>query len=502
LTRQLAFGPKTRRFLAIGVGLVGALGHAPFHLLPLSLLGLIGFAWLHFQSQNARMAAWNGFWLGIGYFGLTMVWMAQPLLIEPERHAWMIPFVLVLMSGCLALFWAVSGWMAYRIPSKGLLSLLAWVGCLTVAELLRSYLFTGLPWGLIGHIWIDWDVSQLAAYIGPLGLTLVALLPCAFMASADRYYKVAGAGLMLLVFGAGALLAPPPFDKASETQPVIRIVQPNVPQDIKWDYELADALIDRLIAHTAAPGDPDVTIWPESAVPYLLDREDPLLQRISGAAGGKPVLFGIQRLEGERAYNSLVLLQAGQVRDVYDKHHLVPFGEYIPVDWLISRIGLQAFSARQGYGYSKGPGPKLMDLGPLGHILPLICYEAIFPQDLRGVARPDWLLQVTNDAWFGNFSGPYQHLDQVRLRAIEQGLPMVRVANTGVSAVIDPYGRVVAELALNTEGILDVPLPVKRELTLYAQTGDAPLALLLVMALFALAATARRKTIDPIHPKG
>jgi apolipoprotein N-acyltransferase len=281
---------------------------------------------------------------------------------------------------------------------------------------------------------------------------------------------------------AGAALAPPPQDLTG--RPVVRLVQPNAPQDEKWDPERVIEFYRRQIAFTAAPGAPDITIWPETAIPWPLDVAGPVLEEIAAAARDGPVVLGLNRREGGQWFNALVVTgTGGAVAEVYDKHHLVPFGEYIPLGHLARVIGLQSFAARDGYGFAAGPGPRLIDLGPLGRALPLICYEAIFARHVRRVERPDLLLNITNDAWFGTLSGPYQHLAQARVRAVEQGLPMVRAANTGVSAVIDPGGRILAAIPLNEAGFLDHALPAPLPPTVYARTGDWPVVVVLLATL-------------------
>jgi apolipoprotein N-acyltransferase len=210
---------------------------------------------------------------------------------------------------------------------------------------------------------------------------------------------------------------------------------------------------------------------------------------ITEASGGNPVALGIQRVEGDRGWNSLRVLRGeGEVSATYDKFHLVPFGEYMPMgDLLHDWLGIGAFAAQVGNGYSAGQGPGVLDLGPkLGKVLPLICYEAVFPGIPRMVERPDWILQITNDAWFGTLTGPFQHFQQSRLRAIEMGLPLVRVANTGVTAVIDPRGRVNLALPFGTAAYLDVPrLGMGLPDTPYARHGDL-VAYLCLLGLFAL----------------
>jgi apolipoprotein N-acyltransferase len=253
-----------------------------------------------------------------------------------------------------------------------------------------------------------------------------------------------------------------------------------------------------MTATAAAPGPLGkvaLVIWPETALPYLV-RGNPDLPALIGSAGhGALVAVGLQRVEGSRGYNSLQIFGPdGAVLGSYDKHHLVPFGEYVPFgDFAYDWFGLQAFAAQTGNAYTPGPGPVTLDLGArLGRMLPLICYEAVFPQDLRGTTRPDWLLQITNDAWFGTRTGPFQHAAQARLRAIEQGLPLVRVANTGVTEVVDARGRVTAALPFGTQGFLDATLPGPLPATLYSRWGEAPLVALLAGLIALLLVKSRR----------
>jgi apolipoprotein N-acyltransferase len=274
-------------------------------------------------------------------------------------------------------------------------------------------------------------------------------------------------------------------------RPVVRIVQPNADQRLKWDPAWAQVFHDRQVALTAARDNgaapPDLVIWPEAALPALLDQSGDLLAEIAVAAGDGAVVLGITRAEGLRYFNSAVVLAGDAVPlAVYDKHHLVPFGEYIPFGDVLSRVGIGAFAARYGFGFTPGPGPQVVPVGGrIGSVLPLICYEAIFPAHARhpsdSLERPALLVQLTNDAWFGTVAGPWQHLAQARVRAIEQRLPLARSANTGISAMIDPTGRIVASLPLDTDGRIDAPLPRAMDPPPYARYGDVPVLAALVL---------------------
>jgi apolipoprotein N-acyltransferase len=302
------------------------------------------------------------------------------------------------------------------------------------------------------------------------------------------------AGLLAAAWGFGlwTLGQPMPAGKGA----MLRLVQPNAEQRLKWDPTQARAHFDRLLAHSAAKPTPDLVIWPETALPYLLERHAELAPMIAAAAGGATVALGTQREDGLQFWNNLTVISPnGRVTARYDKHHLVPFGEYIPLGDLAYRwFGLRAFAAREGAGYTAGTGPALLNLGPdLGKALPLICYEAVFPQDVNAApARADWILQITNDAWFGTLSGPFQHADQARLRAIEQGLPLVRVANTGVTAVYDARGQVLATLPFGTDGYLDADLPAALPATPFSRWGEMPALVLLCGLALVLFAKGRR----------
>ncbi|MEP2532009.1 apolipoprotein N-acyltransferase [Shimia sp.] len=493
--RRAVAGHWRVRLLMLLSGVLAALGHPP---LDLSVLTFFGFGvafWCLHKCATPRHALWLGLAFGTGYFAVAIHWIVEPFLVDPVRHGWMAPFALVFMAVGLSLFWASAFWATRKIGPK------TWpvVLFLTLAELARAYVFGGFPWGMPSYVLANSFGGQLAAWVGPHGVNLLlfagAIGAAAVIQSSGRQrYLSATASALVLGVGIFPMTDAPEGDA---DRPVVRLVQPNVPQHLKWDPEHMGRFFKRSVMFTALGEErPDLIIWPETSVPVLLDRGAPTLAVIAEAAAGVPVVLGINRAQGERVYNSAVLLDgSGSVSQTYDKHHLVPFGEYIPLGNLMSQFGLRGFASRHGDGYSAGPGPRLMDLGPLGKALPLICYEAVFPQDLRGsFERPAFLLQITNDAWFGNFSGPYQHLAQARMRAIEQGLPMVRAANTGVSAVIDAHGRVLAQLGLNEDGFLDVKLPTAAERTLYTRTGDLPLTVLLVILTTGLLMRARRES--------
>lgn len=477
--------PLSGAFLA---GAVMALGQAPLGWWWVALPALALLMWRVVHAPRGRgWVAWAG---GGGYFAVALAWIVEPFLIEPDVYGWMAPFALLFLAFGLALFWAVAGLAARgRYPLVGLALGLAAV------EMARGYVLTGFPWAMIGHVWIGVAPAQLAALVGPSGLTLFTLLAAAGLAALRPVPVVAGVALVAAGFGYGLWREGQPLPPAREA--VVRLVQPNAAQGLKWDPDQARLFFDRQLGFTEAGERPDLTIWPETAVPYLLEDYPEVGQRIAEAGRGSPVAVGVQRLEGWQFWNSLAVIgPEGVPVAAYDKFHLVPFGEYIPFgDVLYDWFGLVAFAAQQGNGYSAGPGPAVLDFGgALGKAVPVICYEAIFPQILRAAPeRADWILQVTNDAWFGTWSGPFQHMAQARLRAIEQGLPLVRVANTGVTAVVDAHGAVVDSLPFGTAGYLDARLPGALPATPYARWGEGPVLAAMLMLLAGLVLAARRK---------
>ncbi|MCK0139606.1 apolipoprotein N-acyltransferase [Aliiroseovarius sp. F47248L] len=489
-----------RTVLAIcALGGVAALGHAPFNWPVLTLIGLAAAFYFVLKSENSKQAGLRAWVLGVGYFGVTLSWLVEPFFVDAARHGWMAPFALFFMAAGLALLWGASAALAHCLASP----VLRWLSlALTMsgAEWVRGWLFTGFPWGNPGHVWIDTTYAQLASYVGASGLGAATILLAVLMArfsatgaSIRTRFTLLALGVVLVVGGLVVGVTRGQNPLPADRNVTLRLVQPNAPQHLKWDPDHAYDFVTRQIEFTAAepaPGQPrpDLVIWPETAVPTLLDWTDDLRIVMAEAAQGAPVLFGVQRGDAMQYYNSLALIDPeGQVQATYDKHHLVPFGEYIPLgDWL-EQFGISAFASRAGNGYSAGPGARLLDTGLAGAALPLICYEAVFPRDILAVPeRADWILHATNDAWFGDYTMPYQHLAQARFRAIEFGLPVIRVANTGISAVIDARGQLRATLALGQAGFLDQPLPGADQTTPYSRHGDMPLAVLITVALCSL----------------
>ena len=495
--------PRLSLVLATLAGASAAFGHAPFDLWLLTSVALAGLFHLGVSAPSARRAGLI-LWVGAtAYFAVSLNWIIEPFLVDARVTGWMAPFALALMAGGLALFWALAGWGAVsfmaKAPKASRIAVLS--GLLVLAEAARGVVLTGFPWAHPGHVLIGSPLLPLAALVGAQGLTVLVLGVAAGMAAFGPKSPFATLAVLSVPLVAGlavtGLARPAPLP--DETAPIVRLIQPNAPQHLKWREDLIPVFFQRaldLSASAPAAGGrvPELIVWPEKTLPALLESSEISRARIAEAAGGAQVLVGAQRFQGFRPRNSAALLASdGAVAAVYDKHRLVPFGEYMPGGMVAEALGLRGIAEVLAGGYAPGPGPAVLDLGgPLGRVFPMICYEAIFARDIRWVARPDWMVQLTNDAWFGALSGPYQHLALARLRAAEQGLPVLRAANTGVSAVIDARGMITAALPLNQTGALDARLPPALPPTIYARLGDGPILVLVLLATAALLLSARR----------
>lgn len=469
------------------LGAVAAFGNAPWNAWPLSIVALAVIYGTFRHTTRARDAALLGCVAGTGYFMVALSWIIEPFLVDPVRHGWMAPFAVTLLSFYLAWYWAGAFALARALgggPS-------AFAGAFVFGEGTRALFFTGFGWAQVGHVLIDTPLLHYASFGGAMVLLLMVwAVAMALWHLVARQGGVMGPAAVLI--GVGVLYAFAPFLRPDaspdEGAPVVRVVQPNAPQHEKWDPEKMSVFFDRQLRFTGAQGTrgrPDLVVWPETAIPYLLSDAPPVLETIAAEARGAQVVLGLRRYDGPRIYNTLIAMDAdGLVGSLYDKHHLVPFGEFVPFGDLMARFGIGGLASENGLGFSSGPGPGVVDLGKLGRAAPLICYEGIFARNLLNMpTRADMILMITNDAWFGNVSGPYQHLAQGRLRAVEQGLPMVRSANTGISAIVDASGQVVASIPLGEAGFADAALPPPLPPTLYSRTGDWPAYALAVLLL-------------------
>ena len=472
-----------RLWPALPIGGALALGQEPFALPVYILPALIAFALWRGETRReviTRFAA-----VAFVYFAITLSWIIHPFLVEPEVHGWMAPFAAVLLPLGLSLFWMAGGligWIIHR-------GLLGWALGLCLAEMARAYLFTGFPWAGFAQGYVDAFPATLVPYIGAHGLTLLTIALSAVLTALIERRRIA---IAIAAVASAIVSLPAPNRQTDLTDKTIRLVQPNAPQDQKWDPEWADVFYQRMLEATGAEPEVEAIIWPETALPYLAEYSQPFFEESAGIAGETPLLLGITRSDGATYYNSLYVLgEGGAVSAQYDKRHLVPFGEYIPFGEVFAKLGIYGLAASQGGGYSAGNSQGLVEIDGLGTALALICYEGIFPYLSMSSTRADFILLITNDAWFGPAAGPMQHFAQARLRAMEQGLPVVRVANTGVSAMIDGHGQITAELPLNVTGHLDVALPTPLPPTFFAKWGMTS-SFVVLFAVLGMAIAARR----------
>ena len=484
-----------RLAIAILCGAVGALAMPPFGFLPALVLSLTPAVWLIDGAveggrrpllSTLGTAAQLGWAWGLGYFVAGLWWLGAAFLVEADQFAWALPFGVLGLPALLAFFPAFGFGLARLVWSPGPARIAALAFGLGASEWARGVLFTGFPWNTLGmalgqNLWL----MQGASLVGLYGLTVIAVLiaasPAALAGGADevrRWAPPMSALVALALLAAYGALRLPSAPLSPVTGVKLRIVQPNVPQDQKFSRANGPQIMRRYLALSDRATGPensgvaDVThlVWPESAFPFLLHKEPWALAQIAALLPpGVTLITGAAReAEDERAdagrrfYNSIqALADDGSIVASYDKAHLVPFGEYFPhfLDALLRRLGLRQFVHVPG-GFESGENAALFKVPGLPAVAATICYEAIFPGAVIGRGpRPGLILNVTNDAWFGNTPGPYQHFAQARLRAVEEGLPLVRAANTGISAVIDPYGRVVGQIPLGAEGVLDAALP-------------------------------------------
>lgn len=512
-----------RRFIALIAGAVSALAMAPFDAWPVLAVTLPILVWLLDGAgaglPGLRAAFASGWWFGFGYFVAGLYWIGMALLVEADRFAWALPLAVLAIPAGLALFTGFGAVLARLLWRPGAPRILAFAAAFTVVEYLRGHILNGLPWNSFGYALAAVPaLAQTASLVGLWGLTLIALAAFAAPATlADgREYSprpwlpvaIATAVLVAMAGYGGWRLA---FTEVAQVDGVkLRIMQPNVPQDEKFRPAAKQAIMDRYIAlsdRATAPdrgGVRDIThlIWPESAFPFFLEREPDALGRIANLLPpGVVLITGAARVEPPappaaplpRVYNSIrVLGDDGAILATYDKVHLVPFGEFLPLQALMDAVGLEPLTRVHG-GFTAGTRLHPLVVPGLPAASPLICYEAIFPGAVVPASgRPGFLLNLTNDAWFGITPGPYQHFAQARLRTIEEGLPLVRAANNGISAIVDPLGRVQRRLPLGEDGVIDGTLPKAIAPTAYARYGDVPA--LLLMCLFGFAAWFGRRS--------
>ena len=486
-------------------GAAAALAMAPYHVWPIWIVSLSALLWrldgVRRGPKPLRGGFVSGFVFGMGYFLAGTYWVGFAFINRGPEFAALVPIALPLFAALLAAFWGMAGALYARFAQNTEWRVLTFAALFALTEWLRGHVFSGLPWNLPAYTWpAGGAVSQAASWLGVYGLSFLTLLMFAAPAVAATKNlaprrllpALSGFALLCILFFAGGLRL------MGTTVPDVegvrfRIAHSNITQAEKWGDGGADLARDRYMALTNRPGLEDVThvLWPEGALPIYMLEDGQTLSRLGAALNDGPALIaGINRRAragDEIVYHnalSAVRFEQGSlhVDALYDKVLLVPFGETIPLAWLISAIGFDEFARLQ---FTPGPRAIVADIPGVPPMMPLICYEAIFPHFWQSTSeRPEWFFNLSNDAWFGDTSGPRQHLVQSRYRSIEAGIPLVRSASRGFSGVVDPLGRMPVMVSPDQEGAFDVTLPRALEPTPYALYGDL-LFLFMILSVIA-----------------
>ncbi|HET6524542.1 apolipoprotein N-acyltransferase [Sphingopyxis sp.] len=517
--RIAAFADRRPKLLALLLGAVSATGFAPLHLWPLTLLALAGWMALVARSAKGSRALGIGWAFGVGHFVVGLNWIATAFTYQAAMPAWLGWIAVILLSLYLAVYPALTAWGAWLVKPRGDTHfaapsyLLAFGGLWILTEWLRSWIFTGFAWNPLGVIAVP-HAAMPARWIGTYGMSGIVFLLAGVLILAWFRRRVAAAALFgsLMAFWGAAFVSQmgSSADAAVRSKGIARIpitvVQPNVGQEDKWEGSKADANFAKLARLTTPKDDtPRLILWPEAAVPDYLERGYPSVYYDRSPAEARArivrlmnpndiMLLGALKLELDRAgdvvgaRNAVMTVHAdGTLGPRYDKAHLVPYGEYLPMRPILSAIGLSRL-APGDIDFWPGPGPRTLDLGAFGRVGLQICYEIIFSgQVVDRDHRPDFIFNPSNDAWFGSW-GPPQHLAQARLRAIEEGLPVIRATPTGISAVIDADGRIVESLPMHKAGRIDTTVPLARAPTLFARFGNSlPVGFALLLLALAIA---------------
>ncbi len=514
----LSHGRWTARLLAVAAGLLAAFAQPPWGFVP----GLLGYGLMFLLADRAvtRSSAFARSWqVGVAYFVVSLWWLAEPFQVDAKNQGWMAPFAVIFTAMFMALFWGAAGVAFRALKGKSPARVLLFAAALSFFEWLRGHILTGFPWDLPGASWqAGGPMSQIASVVGIYGLTWLTLAAVAalFVVREGRYgVGVAASGvaavLGMLAFGAFRLATSLP----AATGPHIRIVQADVRQETKYDRDAFAGIVGRYVRLTSrsASATPDIVIWPEGAIPaafedYLAPGTWTRDEIDNALAPGQTLILGGYRYgQGSRdtasIFNSLAVIgkrpEGLKVLALYDKYRLVPFGEFMPLDSLASRIGLKAL-VHVGDGFSPGARPAPVAVPGLPIMQPLICYEALYSGFTRAGSgrtgeRAKWIVNISNDAWFGTGIGPLQHLNLASYRAIEEGLPMVRATPTGISGVIDARGRLIPHEALGegAMGVIDARLPSALKPTLFDLWGDGAFFAMLVASLTSATLPRRRR---------
>lgn len=502
--RLAGLSPWHRRLAALLLGAAAALAFAPFDAFPVLFVAFTGLFWLLDSAPGTRAAFGVGWWFGWGHFMAGLYWIGSAFLVEPDKFAWMVPAPVLGLPAVLALFPAIGCALAFRLSRSGPERLGMLAVCWVAAEYARAHVLTGFPWNLVAHSLAVSDATmQPAAWIGTFGLGVVvvaaAAAPGLLAAPRPGHRRAAAVPLLLLVaICLAGWVRLSGIDTAAEG-PRIRVVQPDIAQRDKWRRDLLGSNFAlQLDLSRDRPGAPsaDVVVWSETATVWSIEDTPTVRDALAGIARGLSdgrggvLVTGVPRVvrDGESTSyrnSARAVGPDGAILATYDKVHLVPFGEYLPARPLLQAVGLERLAQGRG-DFLPGADNQVFDVPGLPPAGVMICYEAIFPARAAPAPRPAWLLNLTNDGWFGKLSGPYQHFVTARFRAVEQGLPLVRAAGTGISAITDGAGRIVASLPLGQAGVIAARLPTALPPTIYSRWGEWPAVILMLATVLFL----------------
>lgn len=487
---------KIKYIILFVLGLLAVFALAPFHIWPLYATAIWGFMIaLDDARKNAKplkSAFWRAFIFGFAHFALGMFWVGQAFLVDAEKFAWLIPFAMSALPAFIGIYYGIAGLLYAKFAPKNANRVFWFAFCFGAIEYLRSILFTGLPWNLSAYIWkAGGIISQSGALIGPFGVGLLTILVFASL----NIIREGKSKLIIILdvviiafsigFGAWRLNNATQFDNANK----IAVGQAGFSQKDLWDSENRENVINNYIGqlNTKTAKDANIIVWPEGAFPFDLFTDAEALSKINPLIKDKVLIVGAPHadfVDPNKYFNSIAFLTGSNdiypsLLSTYDKFHLVPFGEYLPLRPFFNTLGISSLVA-YGTDFSKGESPKVLKIGNLPNIDPRICYEIIFPHFNNGQIRPDMIVNVSVDAWYGDYLGPDQHYNQARWRAIEEGLPLIRAASGGWSGIIDAFGRPISQFRKGND-IISANLPSKLTQTPYSRYSDAIFLLLMVV---------------------
>ena len=522
-----------RAIVTLVAGALSALALAPYHAFPILLITLPVFVWLLDGAlpETGSGGIWGGirrlmpgfrvgWWFGFGYFLAGFWWVGQAFLVDADDFAFLLPVAVVALPAGLAIFWGIGGMLACLVWRDDWSRIVGFAASFTMAEWMRGSMLTGLPWNVPGYAAMPTPLSmQSASVIGLYGVTFLTLFVAASPAllgarpsAADNRNTtgvLTAAALICVAHLGFGLWSLSSAQKGYVDDIKLRVVQPALDQREKWDITKEPQIMARYFDLSNANKGPEVAniaafthvIWPESAFPFILSRRADQLANIAQLLPPTTSLItGAMRMEAAansdeqpKVFNSLYVINGeGETVAARDKVRLLPFGEFLPFQDFLENLGFQQLTRLRG-GFAAGHQRSVVDIPGTPTFLPLICYEIIFSGRIQpgGDAtgpQPKWIVNLTNDAWFGMTAGPYQHAHQAQVRAVEEGLPVVRAANNGISFVTDAYGRIEESLGLGQRGVVDSLLPVARASTPFRSMGNLPvlgmICLIMLVLLF------------------